>query len=172
MPVTLHTVQSYDVPASKQMEPGAAFDALSGALINRGFDLKATNRDGGILTTEYKKFASHGTNPPFDYYMQIRALVRDDSNGRTVIQLKPTVKEQNRLNAAAYTEYELSYYTGERPNGSDIRLIESMRPGGWRVESQTYFMNVVTDVATISGVSVEQVQKNETTTPANAFTAN
>jgi hypothetical protein len=69
---------------------------------------------------------------------------------------------------AAFTEYELSYYTGE-PN--NVRLITSQQPGGWRIAGQTMFMNVVTDVAEVAGVSVQEVQQNVTTTPANAFLA-
>jgi hypothetical protein len=33
------------------------------------------------------------------------------------------------------------------------------------------FMNVVTEIAGLAGVSVQEVQQNITTTPANAFMA-
>jgi hypothetical protein len=150
------------------MNQADAFKKITGILVDKGFDIKTSNQDAGIITTEYKKFASHGTAPPFDYYLQIKATLRQAPDGQLVVRLVPLVKEQNRLNAAAFTEHELSYYTGEPSN---IRLISSQQPGGWRVVGQTMFMNVVTDVSEIAGVSVQEVQQNVTTTPANAFMA-
>jgi uncharacterized lipoprotein len=165
--VTLNKVQSFDLKTTR-LDGAAAFNKITGVLVDRGFDIKTSNKDAGVITTEYKKFASHGESPPFDYYLQIKTVLRQSSDGRLVVRLSPIVKEQNRLNAAAFSEHELSYYTGE-PN--NVRLIKSMRPGGWRVESQTLFMNVVTDVSEFSGVSIEDIDKNVTTTPADAFGA-
>jgi hypothetical protein len=167
LPVTLNTVQSFDVK-SKRINQADAFKKITGILVDKGFDIKTSNQDAGIVTTEYKKFASHGTSPPFDYYLQIKATMRQAPDGQLVVRLVPLVKEQNRLNAAAFTEHELSYYTGDPGN---IRLISSQQPGGWRVVGQTMFMNVVTDVSEVAGVSVQEVQQNVTTTPANAFMA-
>jgi hypothetical protein len=165
--VTLNTVQSFDVK-SKRVNQADAFKKITGILVDQGFDIKTSNQDAGIVTTEYKKFASHGTSPPFDYYLQIKATMRQAPDGQLVVRLVPLVKEQNRLNAAAFTEHELSYYTGDPSN---IRLISSQQPGGWRVVGQTMFMNVVTEIAALAGVSVQEVQQNVTTTPANAFMA-
>ena len=165
--VTKNTVQSFDVKTDR-IDSGTAFNRVTGILVDRGFDIKTSNKDAGILTTEYKKFASEGDSPPFDYYLQIKTSMRTASDGRLDVRLTPIVKEQNRLNAAAYTEHELEYYTGD-PNS--VHLIKSMRPGGWRVMGQTLFMNVVTDVAEVAGVSVEEVGQNITTTPADAITA-
>ena len=83
--------------------------------------------------------------------------------------MTPLVKGVNRLNVAAYTEYELSYYTGKPEN---VRMIKSMKPDGWRNKAQTMFMNVVTDVAEILGISVDDIEKHVTETPKNAITAN
>jgi hypothetical protein len=133
--------------------------------VDRGFDVKMTNTDAGIVTTEYKKFASAGTEPPFDYYMQIRAKVRV-TKGSTVIQLTPVLKEQNRMNAAAFTEHELEYFTGAADVMADV---VSMNPQtGWRQRSHILFMNVVTDTAQMFGLKVDDVVQNVTTTPANA----
>ena len=161
LPVTLNTVQSFDVK-TKRIDQAIAFKKITGILVDKGFDIKTSNQDAGIVTTEYKKFASHGTSPPFDYYLQIKTTLRQAPDGQLVVRLVPIVKEQNRLNAAAYTERELSFYTG---TPSTVRLISSQQPGGWRVVGQTIFMNVVTDIAAVAGVSVEEVQKNVTTTP-------
>jgi uncharacterized lipoprotein len=167
VPVTLNTVQSYDVK-TKRVDQATAFKRIAQILVDRGFDIKTSNQDAGIITTEYKKFASQGTNPPFDYYLQIKATLRKAPDGQLVVHLVPLVKSQNRLNAAAFTEHDLTYYTGE-PN--NVRLITSQQPGGWRAAAQTMFMNVVTDVAEVAGVSIQEVQQNVTTTPANAFLA-
>jgi len=165
--VTLNTVQSFDVKTNR-IDSASAFNKITGILVDRGFDIKTSNKDAGIVTTEYKKFASQGNSPPFDYYLQIKTVMRPAPDGRLLVRLSPIVKEQNRMNAAASTEHELEYYTGDPHN---VQLIQSMRPGGWRVMGQTLFMNVVTDVAEISGVSVDEVDKNITTTPGDAIGA-
>ena len=58
MPVTLNTVQSFDVK-TKRVDQAAAFKKITGILVDKGFDIKTSNQDAGIVTTEYKKFASH-----------------------------------------------------------------------------------------------------------------
>ena len=167
MPVTKIDVQSFEIRSAKVQE-GQALTKLTGILIDRGFDVKLTNKDAGILTTEYKKFASVGSTPPFDYYMQIKGRVKV-VQGETAVTLSPIVKEQNRLNAAAFSEHELSYYTGDPSN---IRLIDSMKAGvGWKTLGQVLFMNVVTDTAEAFGLSVDNVIQNVTKTPANAMLA-
>jgi len=160
-------VQSYEIQ-KQGIETGKAIDRVTSVLIDRGFDIKMANKEMGVVTTEYKKFASAGTSPPFDYYMQVKARVKLDAKGKTVILLSPIVKEQNRTNSAAFTERELNYYTGEP---SDVQMISSMREGGWRVSGQVIFNNIVNDVAVAYGVSIEQVIQNVTTTPANAMFA-
>lgn len=165
-PVNKIQVQSFEVK-----KPNApveeAISKLTGILVDRGFDIKLTNKEAGIVTTEYKKFASSGENPPFDYSMQIKTRVKV-AVGNTTIQLVPLVREQNRLNAAAFTEHELMYYTGEPAN---VRAIHSMREGGWRLQGQVLFMNVVSDTAEAFGVSMEDVGQNVTTTTVSAMGA-
>jgi hypothetical protein len=168
LPVTKVDVQSFEIK-KPGIQEDQALSKLTGIFIDRGFDIKFTNKDAGVITTEYKKFASNGEHPPFDYYMQIKGRVKI-IRGETEVTLSPIVKEQNRLNAAAFSEHELSYYTGDPQS---IKLIASMKEGtGWRALGQVLFMNVVTDTAETFGLSVDDVIQNVTTTPASAFMVN
>lgn len=165
--VTRMSVQSFDA-RSARVNKDQAFTHLTTVLVDRGFDVKNSSKDAGILTTEYKQFGAEGSSPPFDYYLQIRATIREDANRQVLVRLSPIVKEQNRLNAAAFTEHELTYYTGE-PKA--IRLISSMKPEGWRAKGQILFNNVVSDLSAKLGVSPDQIQQNVTRTQVNAFNA-
>lgn len=168
MPVTRVSVQSFEL-RKQGVTPNVAITKLIAVLVDRGFDVKMSNVDSGIVTTEYKKFASIATEPPFDYYLQIRAKVKV-TNGIAALQLTPLVKEQNRLNVAAFNEQELGYYTGEPEN---IEEIASMRPdSGWRTLGQLLFMNVVTESAEALGVSADEIIQNVSKTPADARAAN
>jgi len=161
---TLNTVQSFEVKTNRIER---AFSKITGILVNKGFDIKTSNQDAGIVTTEYKQFASTGTDPPFDYYLQIRTILQEMPNGQLIVKLVPIVKEQNRMNAAAFTEKELAYFTGEPSN---VLAIEKTRSSEkWRSLGQTMFMNVVTDVAGVAGVSIEEVKQNVTSSPVNTF---
>lgn len=160
--VDKQSVQSFEILSTK-LKGDAAFGALTGVFVERGFDIKVSNKEGGVVSTEYKKFASAGSSPPFDYYLQIRANVRDVGGGQTVIRLSPLVKEQNRSNAAAFTEHELHYYEG------DPQAVRIADRGGWAAAGQTLFMNLVTDVSGRAGVPLDSVKKNITTTKTNAF---
>src|SRR5687768_6759340 len=74
-PVTHVSLQSVEM--KKEGVPAStAIARVIDVLVDRGFDLKMSNADSGIVTTEYKKFASMGDDPPFDFYLQIRARVR------------------------------------------------------------------------------------------------
>lgn len=164
IPITRVSVQSFELQ-KQGLNPAASIPKLIGAFVDRGFDVKMTNADAGIVTTEYKKFASAGAEPPFDYYMQIRAKIRVTKD-LTSIQLTPVLKEQNRMNAAAFTEHELEYFTGAADAISDV---SSMNPQtGWRHRSQILFMNVVADTAQTFGLNVDDVIQHVTATPANA----
>jgi hypothetical protein len=157
------SVQSFEITTQK-LRSDTAFAALTSTFIERGFDVKTSNKDGGVVTTEYKKFASFGQSPPFDFYLQIRATVREVPGGKTVIRLSPLVKEQNRTNAAAFTERELYYYEGQ-PEA--MRSAE--RKQSWVGDGQTAFMNIVADLSTKSGVPLEAAQRNVTTTRFNTL---
>ncbi len=165
-PVTKVDVQSFEIKKTGA-DLEKATSGLMGILIDNGFDLKIVDKDAGIVTTEYKKFISVGSNPPFDYYLQVRARIKD-VNGEMIMQLIPIVKSQNRLNMAAYSEHRLSYYTGKPES---IRLIDSMSAGGWRLVAQTTFMNLVGNVAEAFGITQEEVVKNVTTLEVSTFAA-
>ena len=164
VPVTRVNVQSFEI-RKDGVTPNAAVAKMTAVLVDRGFDVKMTNTDSGIVTTEYKKFASIGSRPPFDYYMQIRTRVRA-ADGVTSISLIPAVKEQDRLNLAAFSEHELEYYIGDAENVSEIA---SMRPDvGWRAMAQITFMNIVSEAADAFGVDVDEVVQHVTQTPVDA----
>lgn len=166
LPIQRVDVQSFEVRGSR-VAPDRVHAELISVLVTRGFDIKATDRDAGLITTEYKKFAAQGDNPPFDYYLQIRANVRNEASG-VGVRLSPFVKAQNRMNAAAFTESELSYCEGKP---STIGTIDSMKKDGWQALGQVTFMNVISDVASKFGMAVDDVVKNVTRTPKNGFLA-
>lgn len=167
LPIQRVDVQSFEARGSR-LTPERVHAEVTTILVGRGFDIKATDREAGLITTEYKKFAAKGTDPPFDYYLQIRTNIRVLPSGEVTIKMSPFVKEQNRMNAAAFTERELSYCEGEAKN---IRQIDSMHNDGWQALGQLSFMNVVTDIATRVGMSVDDITKNVTRTPKNGFLA-
>jgi hypothetical protein len=164
IPITRVSVQSFEL-RKQGLDPTTSIPKLIGVFVDRGFDVKMTNADAGIVTTEYKKFATAGTEPPFDYYMQIRAKIRV-TNGLTSIQLTPILREQNRMNAAAFTEHELEYFTGAADDIAEVASMNSQT--GWRHRSQSTFMNIVADSAQVFGLNLDDVVQNVTTTPANA----
>jgi hypothetical protein len=164
IPITRVSVQSFELQ-KQGVGTAAAIPKLIGVLVDQGFDVKMTNADAGIVTTEYKKFASAGSEPPFDYYMQIRAKIKV-ADDRTSIQLTPVLREQNRMNAAAFSEHELEYFTG---GSDDLADVPSMNPEtGWRHRSRVLFMNVVSDAAQVFGLNMGDVIQNVSTSPANA----
>jgi hypothetical protein len=167
MPIQRVDVQSFEVRGNR-ITADRAHAELTAMLVERGFDIKATDRDAGLVTTEYKKFAAQGKSPPFDYYLQLRVNVRTMPGGVVNVRLSPFVKAQNRMNAAAFTETELSYCEGKP---STLNTMDSMKKEGWQTLGQLSFMNVVSDVATKFGMAVDDVVKNVTRTPKNGFLA-
>ena len=151
-PLSLIDIQSAEVPA-RTSSTSDAFQAVSRAFLDRGYDIKSSDRAAGYVTTEYKRYASYGNNPPFDFSLQIRALVESTPRG-VVIELRPTMKQQNRSNAAAYSEGELGYFRFD----DDTALAGDFQP--WREEGLREFMNVLSDLAG----SPEEITMNETRT--------
>ena len=162
--VTKQTVQSFEATTSNSRRD-AAYTDVTAILVDRGFDIKVSNKDVGLISTEYKKFASVAPQGgvPFDYYLQIKATVRDAGSGKTLIRLSPVVKEQNRVNAAAFTEHELFYYEGT-PEG--IRLADK---SGWASAGQLLFNNVASEVSVKAGVPFDQMTRNVTSTKFNSM---
>ena len=163
-PIQRVDVQSFEA-RGRRPQPDRVHAELTTLLVERGFDIKNTDKDAGLLTTEYKKFASQGQDPPFDYFLQVRLTLRALPTGEVAVKMSPFVKEQNRLNAAASSEHELSYCEGK------VNQIDSLRKDGWQTLGQLTFMNIVNDVSVKLGVAVEAVTKNVTRTPKNGFMA-
>ncbi len=167
LPVTKVDIQSFGLE-KPDVTKDQAIASLTNIFVNRGFDIKFANKEAGLVTTEYKKFASMGDKPPFDYYMQIKGRITE-ANDKTKITLTPIVKSQNRMNAADYTERELSYFIGDLPA---IQKINSMKDNvGWRALGQIIFMNVVHDTAETYGLTVEELTQNVTKTPSSTSEA-
>ncbi|MBI4000906.1 MAG: hypothetical protein HY348_03885 [Nitrospira defluvii] len=123
-----------------------AYKAIRGVLLDKGFDIKMSDKDLRIVTTEYKKFSSVSGWPPFDFYLQIKGAVRDRPNGRAEVTLWPRVKEQNRLNANAFTGHPLLYYSSEEIGSSMSSRAEAMQEG------QSIFQGVVLAIAEALGL--------------------
>ena len=167
LPVTKVDIQSFGFE-KPDVTKDQAMASLINIFVNRGFDIKFANKDAGLVTTEYKKFASMGDRPPFDYYMQIKGRITED-NDIARITLTPIVKGQNRMNAADFSERELSYFIGDAPA---IQKIGSMRENvGWRTMGQILFMNVVHDTAETYGLTIEEITQNVTRTPSSTSEA-
>jgi len=167
LPVTKVDIQSFSME-KQDVTKDQALAALTNIFVNRGFDIKFASKDAGLVTTEYKKFASMGDRPPFDYYMQIKGRIVEE-NDVARITLTPAVKSQNRNNAAEFTEHELSYYIGDPPA---VQKIGSMREHvGWRAVGQIVFMNVAHDVAQTYGLTVDELTQNVTKTPTTTSEA-
>ena len=168
MPVTRYDIQSYEI-RKKDVDLEKAISKLTGVLVDNGFDVKMANKDAGIVTTEYKKYTWTGVNEtgviPFDYYIQIKAKITS-IKGDTIVQLTPIIKEQNRLNPAAFTEHQLSFFTGDQKN---VAAIKSMRPGGWRLEGVHVFKKLYNDVAVAFGASKEEIVPNVRNSPDDAM---
>lgn len=160
--VTRQTVQSFEITTTR-LRGDAAFGAITSVFVDRGFDVKVSNKEAGIVTTEHKKIGAIGGSPPFDIFLQVRTTIRDLGGGRTLIRLNPLVKQQNRLNLAAFSEHELYYHEGA-PEG-----IRAADRNGWIGGGHIAFMNIVTEVAQRAGVPMDAVVKNVTSQKFNAL---
>jgi hypothetical protein len=126
-------------------------------LLDNGFDLKMNDRDLRVATTEYKKYASAGIWPPFDFYLQIKAIVRDTPDGKYQIALTPKIKEQNRINASAFTEHALIIYSAKEQQED-----YAIQSGGGKamLEGQLLFLSIVQSIADALGLAVDQFKQN------------
>lgn len=138
-----------------RFESADAYQKVTGVLIDKNFDIKQGDKDLGLVTTEYKQFASVNGDPPFDFYLQIRTTIKDRDDGKLVIKMTPAVKEQNRLNAAAFTERHLVFFD---PEAQDKAKWDKTAEA--RVKGQLMFMNVVQSVAEACGLGIEELEQN------------
>jgi len=132
-----------------------SYNAVTSVLIDKGFDIKMANKDIGLITTEYKRFASVEGSPPFDLYLKIKITIRQGNDGKVHIKLIPKSKDVNRLNSAAWTEHELYVLTEEQQSGY-LNAVQSAFQSG-----QIMFMNVVSGVAEVTGLGLEDLEYSE-----------
>ncbi len=169
IPYTTVSVDNFEIRSPK-LTQDKAFGVITSVLVDRGFDIKISAKDSGILNTEYKKYASAGKKPPFDYFLQVKTTIRQDPRDqkKVLVRLTPIVKEVNRLNAGAFTEENLWYITVDpnNANATPENLSLAMRPGvGYLALGQMLFMNVVTDISSQIGIPIEEIVQNTTKTP-------
>jgi hypothetical protein len=134
-----------------------AYKATVMVLLDKGFDLKMNDKDLRVTTTEYKKFASVSGWPPFDFYIQIKAVIRDMSDGKYRIVLTPKIKEQNRLNSTAFTERSLIMYS-EKEQKEDYAIHSG--PGKAMLDGQMLFLSIVQNIADALNLPSEQFMRN------------
>ena len=147
-----------DVKAT--IEPSSAekaYKTIVMTLLDKGFDIKMNDRELRVVTTEYKKYASVSGWPPFDFYLQLKAVVRDTQDGKYQIALTPKIKEQNRINASAFTEHPLILYS-EKEQKEDY----ATHSGGGKamLEGQLLFLSIVQSIADVLGLPVDQFRQN------------
>lgn len=132
-----------------------AYNIITQAFIDKGFDIKIGNKDLGLVTTEYKKFGSVDGNPPFDFYLQIKAQAKTRQDGKIQITITPVIKESNRLNSAAFTERELTFLSEEEQK----KYLDANEKT--ELSGQLLFLNVVQFIAEAGGLSMEQLEYNK-----------
>lgn len=130
-----------------------AYKAIVMTLLDKGFDVKMNDKDLRIVTTEYKKFYSVSGWPPFDFYLQVKGVVRDTPDGQYEIVLSSKVKEQNRLNPSAFTERPLIVYSPDD--------LARMTSGAQAMqEGQFLFLSIVQAVADSLGLPMGQFKQS------------
>ena len=134
-----------------------AYKAIVMTLLDKGFDLKMNDRDLRFATTEYKKFTSVGGFPPFDFYLQVKAVIRDTPDGKYEIALTPKIKEQNRINSSAFTEHSLLIYS-DKEQKEDYSTHSGR--GEAMLEGQRLFLGIVQAVADALGLPAGQFKQN------------
>jgi len=130
-----------------------AYKAITLVLIEKGFDIKMKDPDLRIITTEYQKFADLSGWPPFDFFLQVKAMVRDVPGGGGEIALWPKVKEQNRINQNAFTEHPFTVQAAENDGKNKTSRSEAMEKG------QVLFQSLVQAIADALGPSAGPFKK-------------
>ena len=133
-----------------------AYNAVVVTLLNAGFDLKMNDRTIHAVATEYKKFTDVSGWPPFDFYLRVKAHIRQDAGGAYELAITPTIKEQNRLNANAFTEHTVVLYS-ETEQREDY-IVKSGR-GKAMLTGQQQFLDLLHVIAQSLGLSDEQFRR-------------
>lgn len=137
-----------------------AYNAVVVALLNAGYDLKMNDRVVHAVATEYKKVANVSGWPPFDFYLRIKALISQNTDGTAQIAITPTMKEQNRLNSNAFTEHTLVLYSEAEQRDDYVVNIGRVKA---MLEGQRHFLALVHTIAQSIGLTDAQFQQQLTT---------
>jgi len=129
-----------------------AFGRITAILVDRGFDIKVGNKDIGLVSTEYKQVGSVAGSPPFDFYLQVKATLKQTPANKLSVKLTPLVKEVNRLNPAAFTEHGLPLMAENQTPVTDLEKVN--------FAAQTSYMAVAQGVAEALGLSLQEMQQD------------
>jgi hypothetical protein len=127
-----------------------AYKIIAQAFLDKGFDIKTSDSDLRIITTEYKKYESEAVDGfyPFDFYLQVKAAVSEVPGLGSEISLWPKIKEQNRINSNATERPLIVYSTKELANIRD-RTVRSEA----MLKAQLLFESVVRAITDALGVA-------------------
>jgi hypothetical protein len=134
----------------------AAYNAVVTVLLNAGFDLKMNDHTVHAVATEYRKFTDVSGWPPFDFYLRVKAHIRQDPGGTYELAITPTIKEQNRLNANAFTEHALVLYSETEQR--DEYIVKSGR-GKAMLLGQQQFLALLQTIAQRLSLTDEQLHR-------------
>ncbi len=126
-----------------------AYKVIALAFLDKGFDIKTKDSGLRIITTEYKRYESESVDGfyPFDFYLQVKAAVREVPGRGSEISLWPKVKEQNRINSNTKEHPLIVYSTKELANIRD-RTVRSEA----MLKAQLLFESVVWAITDALGV--------------------
>lgn len=133
-----------------------AYNAVVTALLNAGFDLKISDHAVHAVATEYRKYTDVSGWPPFDFYLRVKAHIRQDSSGAYELAITPTIKEQNRLNANAFTEHTLVLYSEAEQR--DDHTVKSGR-GQAMLLGQQQFLALLQTIAQSLSLTDDQLRR-------------
>lgn len=135
----------------------STYNAVVEELLNAGFDLKMNDRTVHATATEYRKYTSVSGWPPFDFYLRVKAHIRRDASGTHELAITPTIKEQNRLNANAFTEHTIVLYSEAEQR--DDHIVKSGR-GLAMLQGQQQFLSLLQAIAQRLGLTDEQIRRH------------
>ena len=127
-----------------------AYKVIALAFRDKGFDIKTSDSDLRIITTEYKKYESESVDGfyPFDFYLQVKAAVSEVPGLGSEISLWPKVKEHNRINSNVTEHPLIVYSTKELANIRD-RTVRSEA----MLKAQLLFESVVRAITDALGLA-------------------
>jgi hypothetical protein len=149
VPVQRTTMVDVRAPINPE-DSERAYKVIALAFRDKGFDIKTSDSDLRIITTEYKKYEAESVDGfyPFDFYLQVKAAVSEVPGLGSEISLWPKVKEQNRINSNATEHPLIVYSTKELANIRD-RTVRSEA----MLKAQLLFESVVRAITDALGVA-------------------